>query len=151
MITARADTHRASAAMAEMMRMTHLDAIRGMDDGLAAGEHVAKIGAGTMVKVRTGALFKSIYHSTSVYVGRLFATAPYAMYVEKGTRPHVIAARNVQFLRFMWHGVLTFRRRVMHPGTKPQPFMARSAGPTAQAIVTETQRHLNASAVRLFR
>lgn len=27
------------------------------------------------------------------------------------------------FLRFMWHGVLTYRRYVMHPGVKPTKFL----------------------------
>lgn len=40
--------------------------------------------------------------------------------------PYLIAARNAKALRFVWKGVLMFRRWVMHPGVKPK-WIGRSA------------------------
>lgn len=45
--------------------------------------------------------------------------APYAPHVEYGTRAHEIVARGGGFLRFESGGVVFYRKRVWHPGTKP--------------------------------
>ena len=62
------------------------------------------------------------------------AQVGYAMYVEQGTRPHVIEARRAKVLA--WGGGRTlsgrlrkgsratnFARRVKHPGTKARPYL----------------------------
>ena len=43
-------------------------------------------------------------------------TAPYAIFVELGTRPHEILPRRAQALRFWVEGEIVFAKRVMHPG-----------------------------------
>lgn len=53
---------------------------------------------------------------------RLRANAPYAMYVENGTKPHVIEAKG-KALRFELNGETVFRKRVNHPGSKPRYFI----------------------------
>jgi hypothetical protein len=53
-----------------------------------------------------------------------------AVFLENGTMPHVIEAKNAQTLRFVVNGETVFRRSVQHPGTQPRPFMtdARNEG-----------------------
>jgi hypothetical protein len=54
------------------------------------------------------------------------ALAPYAVYVEKGTRPHEIRPVNASVLAFEVAGRMVFTPIVRHPGTKPNPFMQRA-------------------------
>jgi len=75
----------------------------------------------------------------------VYVSAPYAIFVEKGTRPHIIEPKTKKALRFFPSalGVLSgapqsllglqasmlqpiFARRVHHPGTKPNPFVQRT-------------------------
>ncbi len=82
-----------------------------------------------MTKRRTGTLQDSWgtqqFSRTS---GKLFNAAPYAGWVNDGTRPHAIHARKAKFLRFTVGGVVMFRRSVMHPGTRPRLFVQSAAG-----------------------
>lgn len=55
--------------------------------------------------------------------GRVVANTRYAMYVARGTRPHIIRARRAKALRFYWRGKVQFRRSVRHPGTKPNGYL----------------------------
>ena len=85
-------------------------------------------GARKMVGVRTGRLRRSIswYHlknSTGQYVG-LKASAPHALKHHEGTRPHLIVPNQGKALRFQQRGVVVFRNSVMHPGTKPNPYLS---------------------------
>lgn len=77
---------------------------------------------------RTGALRASI----SMGMARSFAQGPatfvdasarHAKFVEHGTRAHMIRAKRSRTLRFVVNGSTVFARKVMHPGTKPAPFM----------------------------
>ncbi len=54
------------------------------------------------------------------------ASAPYAAFVENGTRPHTISANNKQALRFVQNGAVRFAKVVRHPGTKATHFMAKA-------------------------
>ncbi len=52
---------------------------------------------------------------------------PAAVFVTKGTRPHVIRPRTARALRFTGSGGQTvFAARVNHPGNRPNEFMVRS-------------------------
>lgn len=51
---------------------------------------------------------------------------PATLYVIRGTRPHIIRAKNVRALKFRWHGRTVFFTWVMHPGTKPNDFLRRA-------------------------
>lgn len=55
--------------------------------------------------------------------GIVEATAAHAAFVEFNTRAHIIRAKNAKYLRFKMGGQWVFRKSVMHPGTKAQPFM----------------------------
>lgn len=63
--------------------------------------------------------------------GQVTAAAPYALYVEEGTRAHVIRPRHRRALKWPVEGGFRWAKRVKHPGTRPQPFM----GPAIESIV----------------
>lgn len=91
---------------------------------------------------KTGFLARSIHPGT---LGRTFAiveaSAPYAAFVELGTRAHVIRPRNASVLawpasssgrrlsgrRRTNAGPLIFAKLVHHPGTKPFPYLLPGA------------------------
>jgi hypothetical protein len=51
---------------------------------------------------------------------------PAVRFVLDGTRPHVIRPRRAKALRFDMGGRTVFAKRVNHPGTKPNNFMAEA-------------------------
>ncbi|WP_418346091.1 hypothetical protein [Rhodococcus pyridinivorans] len=85
------------------------------------------------VPVRTGFLGRSIHEDPLVFSGPfrlstgVTATADYAAAVHDGTRPHVIRARNGQYLKFPGRNGPVFARSVNHPGTRPRPFLRNAA------------------------
>lgn len=58
--------------------------------------------------------------------GAVTFTAPYAVFVHEGTRPHVIRPRRARALRFEMDGRVIFAAHVNHPGTAPNPFLANA-------------------------
>jgi hypothetical protein len=68
--------------------------------------------------------------------GGVTSHADYSVYVEKGTRPHVIRPRFARDLAFPWHGRTAFFKEVHHPGSRPKPFMAEAA---REAIVSDPE------------
>lgn len=89
----------------------------------------------TLFRDRTGELRGSLdLLDRGAFKMRLTTRAPHALFIEGGTRPHIIEARNAQFLRFEVGGVVHFRRRVKHPGTQPRPFMANARMAGGQAL-----------------
>jgi hypothetical protein len=78
---------------------------------------------------RTGFLAQSIRKEVSETSARVYPSADYAKIVEKGSGAHVILPANSSVLAFgtgMLGGVV-FCKRVNHPGTKPNPFVATTA------------------------
>ena len=100
---------------------------------------------------KTGEFADSITHK--VFVTQRGAgfniemASPLGVFITKGTRPHIIAARNAKALRFHWPkfgGMVMVPKRggfgthvsggvlwigkgyVNHPGTKPNPFIKKS-------------------------
>ncbi len=73
-----------------------------------------------------------------------------AVFLEGGTKPHIIRARRARALRFATSGrrlsgsprrgaSVVYARHVRHPGTKPQPFMgpaAKKAAGEAGVVIT---------------
>jgi len=84
--------------------------------------------------VKTGWLVNSI---TKQVRGRaegvkVTVTAPYAMYVDQGTRPHMIFPRYAKALKFEVGGQTIFSKYVSHPGTAGYHFIEQTveeAGP----------------------
>lgn len=67
----------------------------------------------------------------SILQGRVEARAPYAAFVENGTRPHIIVPRRKNALRFVQNGAVRFAPFVQHPGTRRRPFMREARDLTA--------------------
>lgn len=108
--------------------------------GLRAAANVVRAAAQANVPVESGDLRDSLDAkrglSTSSRGGIIIAKARtkvfYAKFVEYGTRPHTISARDGGFLQFG----STFRRSVEHPGiVNPRPFMRPALDENAQAAV----------------
>ena len=76
---------------------------------------------------RTGRLKKSIRKIVKPNKAVIGPTVPYAIYVEYGTRPHKIRPVRARALRFEVEGRVVFAARVLHPGTRPQPFVRETA------------------------
>jgi hypothetical protein len=87
-----------------------------------------------IVPWRTGFLTQTFRAEMQGLVLHWFPTASYAPYVEFGTRPHVITAKNAQAL--YWPGAAHPVKSVNHPGTAPNDFMGR--------IVQASQSEINA-------
>lgn len=73
---------------------------------------------------RTGALQRSILQNIDYPVGKVTSQEKYATWVENGTAPHIIRAKNKSVLANVKMG-LVFGKVVHHPGTKPNPFIRR--------------------------
>lgn len=69
-----------------------------------------------------------------VFVG---SSAPYGVYVESGTTPHMIYPTKRRFLAFEINGKVVFARKVKHPGSRPFPFMEPAFRETAPQIIDE--------------
>lgn len=89
---------------------------------------VARAFARMKVGKRTGALAMSLYIEQSAALGgqklTIGSNLPYALYHHEGTRPHMIHARGGEVLRFSSRGRVVYSRMVMHPGTKPNRYLA---------------------------
>lgn len=92
-------------------------------------------------KNQTGTLRRSITGEVqSASRGRVYVASPanYGIYVEEGTRPHVITPKGgKKFLAFKVDGRVVFARRVNHPGSKPYPFMEPAFRDNAPKILEE--------------
>jgi len=74
---------------------------------------------------RTGALAASITVTyTSPTRAEVGPAVFYGADVEFGTRAHPITARRAKALVFTVHGTTVYARRVHHPGSRAEPFMA---------------------------
>lgn len=71
---------------------------------------------------RTGELRESIEHHLEGHTLVVKAHAPYAAYVELGTRPHLITSHGPYSLHNAETGEY-FGREVHHPGTHPEPYL----------------------------
>lgn len=85
---------------------------------------------------RTGFLAGSIVKDVGDLEASISPLASYAVFVEKGTAPHLIVPVNASVLAFEGAGgELVFTRLVHHPGTKPNPFMRRAADATEGKVL----------------
>lgn len=80
-------------------------------------------------KDRTGETLKGIEGKLDTFdhlgaEGHIQSKAKHSSFLEDGTKPHRIEAKNAKALRWEGEGgVVHFARAVNHPGTKPMPFM----------------------------
>lgn len=64
---------------------------------------------------------------------QIISNAEYSIFVEYGTSPHIIRAKNKSSLYWTVDGKSFFSKSVMHPGTNPYPFMR----PARNKIITK--------------
>jgi len=84
--------------------------------------------ARTLAGKRTGRLAASISvqrsRTPTGFEYTIGSMRSYALLHHTGTRPHVIVATPPKLLRFRGsNGVIIHKRAVMHPGTKPNPYL----------------------------
>lgn len=98
------------------------------------GRHLSRqakkvqVAAKRQVGVRTGRLRNSIrvygHGRTSngqhMYIG---SSVPYALMHHEGTKKHVIEPKRKSYLKFRQGAVFVYRKRVNHPGTKPNRYL----------------------------
>jgi HK97 gp10 family phage protein len=85
---------------------------------------------------RTGYLAGSVVKDVGVLTASIKPLASYAIFVEKGTAPHLIRPVNASVLAFeAASGEMVFTRLVRHPGTRPNPFMRRAADATEGKVL----------------
>jgi hypothetical protein len=89
----------------------------------------------TTVPWRTGFLVQTFQAVLSQGVLRWYPTASYARFVEFGTAPHRIAPKDRQAL--YWPGADHPVRSVLHPGTRPNPYMERIVDASTDDINTQ--------------
>lgn len=112
-------------ALDDYLRALELAAADSMAEALQSAEDAARLAIHAQTKQHTGELDRALAHiQLSAFRGKVFNTAPYARWVDEGTKPHTIRAHNAKFLRFESGGQIYFRRQVNHPGTAPRPFVA---------------------------
>ena len=88
-----------------------------------------KSNAERLAPTRTGKLRRSIriVEGAGCYMVLMGGReAPYAPFIEYGTRPHIIRARKAMALRFEVHGETVYARYVKHPGTRAQRILSRA-------------------------
>lgn len=79
---------------------------------------------------KTGALVQSLYNRAAPKgraVGHDPQRAPYAIFVNLGTRPHVIRPKNKRALRWPVGGRFVFATKVDHPGYIGDAYLYKSA------------------------
>jgi hypothetical protein len=91
---------------------------------VAAQAILAKYTTGATVPIKTGNLVQNWAFEIGNLQARWYPKAVYAPYVEFGTGPHVIRAKNARVLANAETGQV-FGPVVHHPGTRANPFMER--------------------------
>lgn len=113
------------------------------------GAQVVERVSGRMVGVRTGRLRASITINPTVISGTRISgsvsaggepLAPYAVFVEKGTRVHQVLASRQNFLKFIAGGKTRFARSVSIPAIAPKPFMALTQEENKARIFSELEK-----------
>lgn len=101
---------------------------------------VANHTTASTVPVRTRALLQNWGFEAAGLQARYYPKMRYARYVQEGTRPHVITAKNARVLASKTGGgkgaqYTFYGKSVMHPGTKPNPFMNRIMAASKSDII----------------
>jgi hypothetical protein len=91
--------------------------------------------------VDTGFLKNSINYRI-IHNGAEIGMAPYAVYVEFGTAPHIITPKKKGgTLHWKSDNKDVFAKKVNHPGTRPQPFIRPSLNNLPMIIKDNIRRH----------
>jgi hypothetical protein len=84
------------------------------------------------------------------HIVRLSNRKAYAAAIDKGARPHTIAARRAPYLRFYWakRGVWVTTKKVNHPGNRPYRFLFNAATRSAEHWIRSLSGRMAAIASR---
>ena len=74
--------------------------------------------------------------------GLFIKMVDYGRDVEFGTNPHVIEPKSKQALAFKVDGKQVITKRVMHPGTRPNPFIRTTLRTKLPGIVTRELKRI---------
>lgn len=116
---ASADIHNLAQALKESSRNSEVTTERVLVDTA----HYIKAEMEARVPVRTGRLRQSIHIWVTGGQVKIGPDTEYAAFVEFGTKPHVIEAKNKKALAFSMGGNKVIVKRVNHPGTRAQPYV----------------------------
>lgn len=100
-----------------MDRAVEFAAQEGAEHARRVGQYQDRTG-----RLRSGIVAQFVSGGRSV-TWEILSPAPYSVYVENPTRPHVIRPRRARALRFEVGGQVVFAGKVNHPGTRGYPFM----------------------------
>lgn len=73
----------------------------------------------------------------------VYTAVKYALFLHKGTKPHVIRPKTKKALKVSRYGIF---KKVNHPGTKPNPFIKQSIDDTAKRVDEFIQIAINSTA-----
>lgn len=79
-----------------------------------------------LTPIRTGKTRASWFAETRGSTIRIGSRSPIAVYLNNGTRPHIIRPLGKKALRFYVGGKAVFAKLVHHPGTKGQRMLQRA-------------------------
>ena len=93
--------------------------------------------------IGSGRVFNQTAHGVTVGFGQ---GLDYAAAIENGSEPHVIEAKNAEYLKFYWEreGVMFYGPRVNHPGNRPYKFMRNGSEQAMVPLAFMFMRRLRA-------
>lgn len=96
---------------------------------------------------KTGALSRSIntIYGKQGMEATIQATAAHGIFIEEGTKAHIIKPKNKKALAFSSGNKMVFAKKVKHPGTKAKPFMAPAFNKNAPEFLERLERVLDGS------
>ncbi|NUO48732.1 MAG: hypothetical protein HOV80_07740 [Polyangiaceae bacterium] len=83
--------------------------------------------------------------------GVVRARVKHMRFVIEGTEPHVIEPKRKKALKFNGAGGIVFARRVNHPGTRPNDFLADARREAEETLRRELQQTVDAACARMNR
>ena len=104
---------------------------------------------GADAHTKTGAMRQSLFARAipkGREVGHDLQRAPHALFVQFGTRPHVIEPSKKKALQWPSGGALAFAKRVNHPGYRGDAYLARAADDAVRQFAAIVDRALKESA-----
>ena len=110
-----------------------------------AGEDVRDIAKDNISKNQsylTGALSNSITSKHNALKATVTVGKDYGVFVEEGTRAHIIKPKNKSFLRFYIGGNPVFAKKVNHPGTKAKPFLEPALKEVEESFISNIKEVL---------
>ncbi len=100
---------------------------------------------GADAHTKTGAMRQSLFARAipkGREVGHDLQRAPHALFVQFGTRPHVITPSKKKALRWPAGGAFAFAKRVNHPGYRGDAYLARAADDAVRQFAAIVDRAL---------